>query len=79
MLGYGSRAYQFKFSPSTQSVLSGFLALFPNLKYIHFTVHPGKLEGILSEQAFSELDACRCPTIQVSRLKPHNLFSLKES
>jgi len=77
-----SCSYHFKFSPSTLSVLSGFLALFPNLEHVHFTEHPGKLEDLLSEQAFFESVASQCPTIktiQVGRLKPHKLFSLKES
>ena len=70
------------FSPSTLGVLSVFLALFPHLEHVHFTEHPGKLEDLLSKQAFFESVASQCPTIktiQVGRLKPHDFFSLRES
>ena len=74
--------YHVDFSRDTLSVLSSFLALFPNLEHVHFTQQPGRLQERLLTEAFYESVASQSPTIktiQVNRLEPQELFSMKES
>lgn len=73
--------YFFNCSPSTPTILSGFLALFPNLEHVHFKEHPRKLEELLLGQAFFESIASQCPTIttvKFGKSEPQEFYSSRE-